>query len=471
MFNNSVVLIDWVGPQWAPGVFTKHSCLEPYGLECVGSAATDVGYNVEIIQPRHNSLLRLLSVVKKHNPFAVGISTKTYNLVRSLKLAKSIKSLNRNIYVILGGEHPTLCPDIIREDGIDFVIQGEGERAFVELLNALRNNKDISKINNIIFVKNDRLFINPSERILNLDNFPFALRDAKILKTCKQYGFSYPANSDQRSVAQISYSRGCPFNCSFCASPKIWNRQVVYRNPLKVVEEITLLKKKFNNNYIFFSDLTFNLNKDKTRELCNLIIKNRLNINWFCMCRPQKVDINLLQIMRDAGCSKIGWGIESLNKNSLDKIKVGQQYRMNELGKALRLSNSLGIINRGYLMIGYPWENIKDLKYTFNTLKRMPIDELKVAFFTPFPGTSAFQTYKNRMTTEDPNRFTTDEPVVSVQNIGTQELINLRKKLVKDFYLSEEYRTRMKDKINCFPYLKPSYAKFTRFLHQKGIIN
>jgi radical SAM superfamily enzyme YgiQ (UPF0313 family) len=259
--KSNILLIDWAGISWFSGTYTKHSCLEPYGLECIGSAANANGFKVEIIQPHHNSLSRIMSIIKKHDLFAVGISVKTYNLIQSLKLAKSIKSFNNKIYVIFGGEHPTLCPEIVREDGVDFVVRGEGERAFVQLINALHNNDDITKINNIVFINNNKLFVNPIKRILNLDQVPFALRDNKILNECKQYGFSYPATSQQISVAQVSYSKGCPFNCSFCASPKIWNRQVVYRNPVKVVEEIILLKKIFRTNYIFFADLTFNLNK------------------------------------------------------------------------------------------------------------------------------------------------------------------------------------------------------------------
>jgi radical SAM superfamily enzyme YgiQ (UPF0313 family) len=175
--------------------------------------------------------------------------------------------------------------------------------------------------------------------------------------------------------------------------------------------------------------------------------------------------------MKEAGCSKIGWGIESLNKNSLENIKTGQKYKIDELKEALSLSNYLGIINRGYLMIGYPWETEKDIEKTFKSLKYIPIDELKVAFFTPFPGTPTFQKYKNLLTTNDPSHFTTDEPVVKVKSIKPRELIKIRRKIVKEFYQSKEYRERMKEKIKKFPYLMKSYNEFFDFLYAHGIVS
>jgi len=468
--TKTILLIDWPGTNWPPGVYTKHSCLEPYGLECVGALAKDHGYKIKIFQFRHNSLSRVMDSVKRHSPFAVGVSVKTYNLASCLLLAKAIKSWKRSIYVIFGGEHPSLCPDIVTEKQVDYAVRGEGELAFLDLLYALESNGDITRVNNIAFRKNGNLFINPQKRILNLDELPFALRNSGILKDCKQFGFAYPSISQQKSVAQINYSRGCPYNCSFCASPKVWNRLVIYRNPDKIIEEIFILKDKYETNLVFFADLTFNLNKEKAKELCRKIITSRVKINWFCMCRPQKIDNGLLQLMKEAGCSKIGWGIESLNEISLSNIKPGQQNRIEEIGEVLNLSHSLGIINRAYLMIGYPWEGIKDIEKTFSSVKRIPIDELKVSFFTPFPGTPAYQRYRKSLITDDMNRYTTDEPIIRATNIHSQKLIKIRKEVVKEFYRSKEYQKRLKEKIKKYRYLEQPYKDFIGFLKTRAII-
>ena len=100
--RRAILLIDLVGSNWAPGDYTKHSCLEPYGLECIGAGAEKYGYEVKIQQPRYESFSRIINIVKSDKPFVVGLSVKTYNYNSSLRLARAIKEVNKNIYIVFG---------------------------------------------------------------------------------------------------------------------------------------------------------------------------------------------------------------------------------------------------------------------------------------------------------------------------------------------------------------------------------
>lgn len=466
-----ILLIDWVGEKWDPGNYTKHSCLEPYGLECIGSFAQKFGFSVKILQFRYEPLKRIIKIIESENPFLIGLSVKTYNFFNSLDLARAIKEVNKNIYIVFGGDHPSLCPGIVREGYIDFVVHGEGEISFTDLLKAISDGDDVNKINNLAFWDGEKIIITPRNRIKNVDLLPFALRDKDILMNCKQYALSSPAPSQQKSVAQVNFSRGCSFNCSFCASPQLWNRLVTYRSPKNVVEEIAILKEKFGTNLFFFSDLTFNSNISKIRELCEEIIRFDLRINWFCMCKPEGIDKEIFQLMNEAGCSKIGFGIESLNETSLRKLKPKQRIKITEIQELMNWTNSLGIINRAYLMIGYPWESIKDIENTFEALKKLAVDELKVSFLTPFPGTSIYQEYRHLLLTNDTSCFTTDEPVIRVKHIEFQQMISLRRIMVERFYKSKEYEKRVKEKVKKYPNLKQSFDEFFSFLRTRTIIS
>ncbi len=117
-------------------------------------------------------------------------------------------------------------------------------------------------------------------------------------------------------------------------------------------------------------------------------------------------------------------------------------------------------------MIGYPWESKESIKYTEYILKDMKIDELRISFVTPFPGTILFEDFVNEdiIIDDDFDRYTTDEPIIKVSGLSEAELINTREKIFKNFYFSKEYETRKIAKILKFPHLKKSYDEFYNFL-------
>ena len=141
-----------------------------------------------------------------------------------------------------------------------------------------------------------------------------------------------------------------------------------------------------------------------------------------------------------------------------------------QIRENLEAPNSVGIINRGYIMIGYPWDTKESIKQTFSILKDLQIDELKVSFFTPMPGTQAYQEFKSLLLTYDFSKYTTDEPILKIESLSPIELIELRKAMVRDFYLSTQYEERRKKKSKEHPYLKKSYDELSGFLFQKGIL-
>ena len=462
-----VILVDCNVSSWKAGKFTKHSCLEPLGIEYLGKMVQQNGYQVKILQQRELDRAKILKKVLEYSPDIVGISSMANGFNIAKYLAEQIKMHNHKVVTIYGGVHPSSNPQDIIGNGIDITVIGEGEYTFIELLKALDSSDNISKVDGIAYCDDGLKITKPRRRIENLDKIPFPLRDKSLLKDCKIYALMYPPPSEQENVCQILYSRGCTYNCSFCSSPNVWGNEVKYRSPQNVVAEIRDLQEQFNTNTLFFTDLTFNLNRKKVYALCDEILKQRIKIIWMAMCNLRG-NKELFKKMRLAGCTKIGFGIESPIYSSRRKLRKNEN--MQRIRETLEASNSIGIINRGYIMIGYPWDTKESIEHTFSILKNLQIDELKVSFFTPMPGTQAYQEFKSLLLTYDFSKYTTDEPILKIEGLSPIELIELRKAMVRDFYLSTQYEERRKKKSMRHPYLKKSYDDFFCFLYQKGIV-
>lgn len=471
--DKRIALIELNGGLWKPGTFLRHSSVEPLAIEYIGAIAKAEGYEVKIIQQQHKSDEEVLQEIMDFSPQLAGFSVMTYNYPASLSLAKKIKQYNSEILTIFGGYHPSFFPNIVKEDAIDFVIIGEGEETFREFLQVLNINANIEKVKGLAFY-NGKVHINePRERIKDLDSLPNPLRDTNILKECRISGLNYPPLSKQNCVAQILYSRGCPHNCTFCCSPFLYGRKVYFRSPEKVVDEMQEIKEKYRTNYFYFADLSFNINKKKVIALCQEIKKRKLDTSWFCMCRVDNIDEELLKIMKEAGCSRIGFGIDALYEKTMEKVKPKQKVTMEKTYKALELANTLGIILRTFIIIGYPWETKEDLENAKDILKTLPIDELRIGLLTPLPGSAIYKEFKKEglILTDDFSKYTTEEYIIKNPDFSPEAMAEFREKIFREFYRSKEYEKRKNEKIKKYPRLKQSYDEFFEFLHEKDILS
>lgn len=468
-----ISLIELNAGLWKPGTFLRHSSIEPLAIEYIGAIAKEEGYEVKIIQQQQKSEQDVFQEIIAFKPKLTAFSVMTYNYPASLSLAKKIKQHNFEILTIFGGYHPSYSPEIVKEDAIDFVIVAEGEETFREFLKTLNEKRaDFTKIRSLAFYDRKPHINEPRERINDLDSLPNPIRDINIIKECRISGLNYPSLTKQKCVTQVLYSRGCPHNCTFCCSPFLYGSKVYFRNPERVVDEMQEIKEKFGTNYFYFADLSFNLNKRRVIELCDEIRNRKLDTNWFCMCRIDNIDEELLKNMKEAGCSRIGFGIDALNEKTLDKVKPGQKLTMEKTQKALELTNDMGIIVRTFIIIGYPWETKEDLENAKEILKTLAIDEIRIGLLTPLPGSVIYEEFKkqNLILTEDLSRYTTDEYIIKHPDFSPEEMTEFREKIFREFYQNKEYENRKKDKLKKHPYLKQSYDEFYKFLTERGVL-
>jgi anaerobic magnesium-protoporphyrin IX monomethyl ester cyclase len=448
----------------------KKVSVEPIGIEYIGGIVALKGHRVKIIQQESLSTENFLKKILDFDPDLVGFSVLAYNFNYSKKLAGEIKARTSRIVTVFGGDFPSALPEIVKDKTIDYVVMGEGEITFCELIETLESNGDISKIKGIAYYNGKVKVTQPRERIADLDNPPWPLRSSELLENCKSIAIAYPPPSQQKNMAFVTFSRGCPYSCTYCNTPQVWETETIWRKPYKVAEEIKCLQEEFDTNIIGFTDLTFNLNHQRVYEFCHELKQQKVEVSWLCGCRLENIDVELLKAMKEVGCTRINYGIESLNPATLGKI--GRGKKIDFIKQNLELTHSQGFLIRGYLMIGYPWEDKDDIWATGHLIKDFAIDDLRITFFTPFPATPLYNEFKQKglLLTENFDEYTTDQPVIRVPGLSPEDLLEIRKKIFQEFYHYKEYEQRVKEKIMKYPYLKQSYDEFFELLYSKRVL-
>lgn len=447
---------------------------EPIALEYIAAYLEKNGYDCTIlIGDIEEEYISGLLPKLKTSPVALLISIhSTFLVPAALKIARSWKKIFPQVPVVVGGYHPTGAPEIVLEDCFDFAVIGEGEKTVLLLLEAIREARSTLSLLGIVQKgKDGKLIVNDSPGRVKFGELPWPKRASEILNQCSPGPLSYPVTG---RVAQMSYSRGCPYRCEFCVSPKVWGSEVQYRRADDVVYEMEDLVKRFRVNAFFFADLTFNLGKAKVIELCGAIRRSEVlgsiwdNFGWHAMCEVIGSDLTMLKQMAASGCSKIDFGIESFDNNTLERIKPRQGLLDAE--QAVEAADEAGILTRALLMVGYEWETKESIREVAEIAISLPVDQLRIAYYVPFPGTAAYSRLKDRVFT-DYEAFTTDTPAFEPDSMKVDELKEEVKRAIVQFYNSSGYCRHVSSKISKHPRLKKSFDRFFDYLRGNKMLS
>jgi radical SAM superfamily enzyme YgiQ (UPF0313 family) len=325
----------------------------------------------------------LKSEISKTMPDVVGITAMTMTFIDVIETSRIVKEVNTSIKVVLGGPHVNLFPDeTIRLGSIDFLVLGEGEKVFLDLVKALEGDQPFENIPGVVYQKNGTI-INPGARpfIKDLDGLPFPARQ---LTPFKKYSSLL---SKGGVVTTIFTSRGCPFKCSFCDRPNL-GKVFRARSAQNVVDELEECVKLGIRDFLFYDD-TFTVNRKRVIEICNEIIDRKLNIRWDIRTRVDTVDEEMLAHLKNAGCEGIHYGIEAGTEKILKKLNKG--IHIDRVVKTFEITKKYKIPTLAYFMIGSPTETIEDIHTTFSLMKRLNPDYVHMTILTPFPGTKIYR--------------------------------------------------------------------------------
>jgi radical SAM superfamily enzyme YgiQ (UPF0313 family) len=297
----------------------------------------------------------------------VAISAITSTAPQSFKLADTVRAAGG--IAVLGGTHVSFLP----EEGLehaDFVVRGEGEFAFQELIDAIQVGGGFEKIQNLSYLVDGRLVNNPERpKIANLDVNP--IPDYRLITGWKPGG-----------VISVATSRGCPFSCTFCSVPGMYGHAFRTHSIPRVLEE---LEHHRGNMYTFFADDIFTANKKRVKELLRGMIDRNLTPEWGAQVRTETVDDpELLQMMRDSNCFNVYVGFESINPRTLKLFQKKQDLA--KIERSIERFHAHKIRIHGMFVVGSDEDDPETLDATAEFALKHDIDSIQFMILTPIPG-------------------------------------------------------------------------------------
>jgi radical SAM superfamily enzyme YgiQ (UPF0313 family) len=329
------------------------------------------------------NLVDLEKIINKKNPDIIGIYTTTFNLIDVFLMIQKIKEINSNIHIVLGGPHVNIYPaETMLNDNVDYIVLGEGEIVFSDLLDALEKKIDLGRIKGLVYRNGGEITkILPSEPVQGLDNLPFPDR------TMTKFRLYHNILTDNFPSTSILTSRGCPYRCIFCYRPE-WQKIIRFRsidNVIAEIEECIFLGIKD----ILFYDEIFTFNKQRTFELCDMIIERRLKIHWSIRTRVDKVELGVLKKLKEAGCRIVQFGVESGDPKILSIFNKG--ISIAQIKEAFSLAKKVGIQTVAYFMIGAPAEKVENILNTIRFAKQLDADYAHFSITMPYPDTILYE--------------------------------------------------------------------------------
>lgn len=343
----------------------------------------------------------LVRRITKFNPKVLGVSFTTQAATGAYRLINEVKAANPGIFIVAGGAHPTIVPeDLFEQTGVDMVVTGEGEVTFHEILEKIDGDeKDLDSTLGTVVKRNGKIRKNPIRPFIeDLDTIPFPARDLIDLK--KYPGYMYKRFSHDTDIVS---ARGCPFNCVYCSNP-IWKQQKPWyrlRSPKNVVDEMEHIIEAYGIREFFDQTDEFNGNKQWAMDLCDEILKRKLDIAWKAQMRVDNIDEALAEKLKKSGFWMGLFGLESANQRTLTGIRKKQTIE--QMDKALDIMKKNGLRCFGLFMAFNVWEengklcfegrddSLRTLAYLKGLLKDKKLHLFGWSMTTPYPGSELYR--------------------------------------------------------------------------------
>lgn len=403
---------------------------EPLGLGYLAAFLRTKGYNDIRILCDFDSDKDII----KHSSSSdiVGISSLSQSIKYANFLANEIKKNNPKTLIVLGGAHPTTLPDsTLNNRSIDYVVRGEGEITFYELVKALEIKEDIGAVDGVSYYNNEKVCHNkPRKLIADLNILPFPARD---LLRQKDYSNRIHRKFGNK-VATVLGSRGCPFECIHCAANSVWTRQRRSRSPDNIVEEIEMLKAVYGIRRIEFIDTIFTLDKKIVIEFCRLMREKNIDIEWGCYAHVNTVDSEMLIAMKNAGCFRLRIGVESGSPIILKEVNKGVDVE--NIKKTFSTIRKLNLDTTVFIIIGYPSESYDTIRETEDIIRIIRPSYIYFNILTPLPGSKVYQTARQSGYVRDEtdwSELTLDKAILPTKYLSVENIEREYKRLKRKF--------------------------------------
>lgn len=435
-----ILLVNPFGSNWIEGLRGSAETavrMAPIGILSIAAYLAEKGFEVKVADcrmpaARANEAIRNMLLFK---PDMAGFTATTSGFIDAYRIAEALKNADPGIRIIFGGVHVSALRGSILENFpcIDYVINGEGEKAMAELADGA----SLDSIQGLVYRNGSGIKDNGVRTDLcDLDSLPFPAYNMLdgFPKTFQPPLFNYPRFP---SATMIS-SRGCPYQCSYC-DRSVFRKSFRYNSADYLYGQMVFLKKEFNIRHIFFYDDLFTFHRRRIEEFCGLMRKKPLHMTFNCAVRVGHIDDDLLKMLKAAGCWMVSIGMESGDPDLLARHKSNMD--LEEVRSAVRSIQRCGIRVKGLFMMGLPGETEQSIRKTADFIETLELDDVNMTKFTPFPGSPIYKTVREE------GEFKEDWELMNCLNFvfvphgiaSGERLDELYKQSVKKFYTSKNW--------------------------------
>lgn len=388
----------------------KHKAAIPLGLLSIATYLDENGHEVQIFDRTVEST----NLSKKLNSFlpdVVGIAAPSFKCFSdAVKISKAIRK--RKIPVVWGGPITSLIPDIVLKTGVvDYVVIGEGEITFLELVNAIKDITSVGKIDGVAYIKNEKVVLNADREVADLADLPII--DFKFVDP-KKY---FVENIECRRMLHVYASKGCVCRCTYCYNP-YFSKCVWRPRPFKYfLEEIRDLVENHGMDGLCFADDLLSPNKKHLADLCNSIIDSGIRFIWGGELRADVCDKEHLQLMYDSGCRWLYFGIESGTQTRQRAIK--KNLNLQKTKQTIKDCAEIGIVTSASFIMNFPDATEEELKLTIQYMLDLKSDLSLPSFYGPIPKSEIYENLVEQGKIIEPKNYKEWEKIKMMDLLGT----------------------------------------------------
>jgi radical SAM superfamily enzyme YgiQ (UPF0313 family) len=368
----------------------------PLGILYLSAFLKRQGFSVEVFDSTFRDFSDFEDTVKRVKPRILGLYANIITRDNVLRLAQIAKA-NGVEFVVAGGPDASKWSDRYFANGVDIIGLNEGELTLQELIPWLQQTgmKNLEQVRGIMFLKNGRVHRTPPRpAITDLDSLPWPDRDVLEMD---QYFRAWKSHHGESSVSLIT-ARGCPFHCAWCSS-EVFGHTHRQRSPKDVVDEMLMLKERYNPDIMWISDDVLTINKKWTQEFIREVKARNAQHFYECLSRVDLVDHEILKGLRETGCFRIWYGAESGSQKVLDSMTKGTTVQ--QVREATRITQEVGMQAGFFILLGYPEETTADIQMTIDFLKETRPDVVGTSIAFPIKGTDFYQRVEDRIVPND----------------------------------------------------------------------
>lgn len=454
-----------VGRGWAGGFGTAWSVRRrpDYGhsgkstfhpfLAYASAVLSKKNYNYSILDCQRLKLnkLQVLQVVKKRNPDVIVSLIGLPSLKKDLELLDILKeALPNSVIVGVGTSCRFLHNDILSNSKIDVLLRNRYPYVsnLASLLKALKLKQDLERVPGLSYVSSGKIINTVEPPDTGLDKLLPSCYDALTLHGYETFE---DLDGNEYSYIPILGSKGCPYPCIYCPYPLGFGKKVTHRSPKNIADEIEHLHTRGVKGFLF-RDQSFPMDKKHAIDVCEEIIRRELDIAWFCESRVDQISKEILKLMKEAGCKRVNYGVETGDPELIKWAKPSTNFHT--IRKTFRLTKKVGLWAGAHVILGWPDENLETLANTSKLVSELAPDSVNWNVLTPYPGTKLHQMAKesNLILTNDWSNYTSRTIVMRTKWLSARQLREAKNNIIRNYL-----RQRMKRLLSP-PSKKPRFA-------------